>query len=144
MRQPEKFICISYSKIDFLIPNDYVVSAVGVKDVQMGMMHNENSGIVDFDDLATRFNQYPRPTHVKTMILIKDDTEEQVYIVTTQECKVCTISLNEFSLFSECYSEAFKQFGILACNFEENRMRLLIDVKQMIDYSNGDMLLEEL
>ena len=144
MRQRDKFICISYSQIDFLIPNDYVVSAVGVKDVQIGMMHNENSGIFDFDDLATGFNQYPRPTHVKTMIVIKDDADEQVSIVTTQECKVCTVSLNEFSLFSECYSESFKQFGILACNFEENRMRLLIDVKQMIDYSNGDMLLEEL
>ena len=50
MRQRDKFICISYSQIDFLIPNDYVVSAVGVKDVQIGMMHNENSGIFDFEN----------------------------------------------------------------------------------------------
>ena len=35
MRQPEKFICISYPQIDFLIPNDYVISSVGVKDLNI-------------------------------------------------------------------------------------------------------------
>ena len=143
MRQPEKFICISYSQIDFLIPNDYVVSAVGVKDVQFGLVHNQNSGVFDFDDIATGFSQYPRPTHVKTLIVLKDETDAQVSIVTTQECRVCTVNLNDFGVFSDFYSAPFKQFGFLACTFEENRMGILIDVKQIIDYMN-DSLLEEL
>ena len=135
--------CISYSQIDFLIPNDYVVSAVGVKDVQINFMHDENSGIFDFDDIAAGFSQYPRPTHVKTLIVLRDEDNNQLSVVTTQECKVCTIPLNEFSLFSENYADSFKKFGFLACTFEDNRMRLLIDVKHTIDYMN-DSLLEEL
>ena len=143
MRQPEKFICISYSQVDFLIPNDYVVSAVGVKDVQIGLVHNQNAGIFDFDDIAAGFSQYPRPTHVKTLIVLKDEQDNQVSVVTTQECKVCTVPLNAFRLFSDFYSGSFKDFGFLACAFEDNRMRLLIDVKQTIDHM-GDYLLEEL
>ena len=143
MQQPDTFICISYSQIDFLIPNEYVQSAVGIKDVQLGLLHNENTGIFDFDDVAAGFSQYPRPTHVKTLIILKDENDNQMSLVTTQECKVCTVPLKEFRLFSDCYSEAFKQFGFLACTFENNRMRILIDAVQLIDYSN-DSLLEEL
>lgn len=140
MQQPETFICISYSQIDFLIPNEYVQSAVGVKDVQIGLLHNENSGIFDFDDIAAGFSQYPRPTHVKTLIVLKDENENQVSIVTTQECKVCTVKLNDFKLFTDCYSAGFRQFGFLACAFEANRMRILIDAMQLIDYMNDSML----
>lgn len=143
MRQPEKFISISYSQIDFLIPNDYVVSAVGVKDVQIGFMHNENSGVFDFDDIATGFKQYPRPTHVKTLIVLKDCDDNQVSIMTTQECKVCDVPLKDFGVFSDFYADSFKQLGFLACTFENNRMRLLVDVPQLIDYMN-DSMLEEL
>ena len=143
MRQPEKFICISYSQIDFLIPNDYVVSAVGVKDVQIGLMHDQSTGVFDFDDIAAGFSQYPRATHVKTLIVLRDENNNQISIVTTQECKVCTIQLKDFALFSDYYSDSFKQFGFLACTFEDNRMRLLMDVKQTIDFMN-DELLEEL
>ena len=140
MQQPDTFICISYSQIDFLIPNEYVQSAVGVKDVQIGLLHNENSGIFDFDDIAAGFSQYPRPTHVKTLIVLKDENENQVSIVTTQECKVCTVKLNDFKLFTDCYSAGFRQFGFLACAFEANRMRILIDAMQLIDYMNDSML----
>ena len=140
MQQPETFICISYSQIDFLIPNEYVQSAVGVKDVQIGLMHNENSGIFDFDDIAAGFSQYPRPTHVKTLIVLKDDNNNQVSVVTTQECRVCNVKLEDFKLFSDYYSSGFKQFGFLACAFEDNRMRILIDAMQLIDYMNDSML----
>lgn len=143
MRQPDTFICISYSQIDFLIPNEYVQSAVGVKDVQVNFMHNENSGIFDFDDIAAGFSQYPRPTHVKTLIVLKDEKNNQISIVTTQECKVCTIPLNKFRLLSDFYSDGFKHFGFLACTFENNRMRILVDAMTLVDYSN-DSLLEEL
>ena len=140
MQQPETFICISYSQIDFLIPNEYVQSAVGVKDVQVNLMHDENSGVFDFDDIAAGFSQYPRPTHVKTLIVLKDENNNQVSIVTTQECKVCTVKLTDFKLFSDCYFEAFKQFGFLACSFEGRRMKILIDAMQLIDYMNDSML----
>lgn len=143
MRQPDTFICISYSQIDFLIPNEYVLSAVGVKDIHVGFMHNENSGIFDFDDVAAGFSQYPRPTHVKTLIVIKDGHNNQISIVTTQECKVCQIPLKNFRLLSDCYADSFKQLGILACTFENNRMRVIVDVMTLVDYSN-DRLLEEL
>ncbi len=143
MQQPDKFICISYSHIDFLIPNDYVVSAVGVKDVQIGLMHNDNSGIFDFDDIATKFNQYPRLTHVKSLIVIRDENDNQVSIVTTQECRVCTVHLNDFRLLSDFYSDSFKNFGLLAFKFSNGKMSVLIDVNQIINYMN-DNLLEEL
>ena len=103
MQQPDTFICISYSQIDFLIPNEYVQSAVGVKDVQVGFMHKEKSGIFDFDDIAAGFSQYPRPTHVKTLIVLKDENNNQMSVVTTQECKVCTVPLKDFRLFPDCY-----------------------------------------
>ncbi len=143
MQQPEKFICIPYSQVDFLIPNDYVVSAVGVKDVQLGFLHNDNSGIFDFDDIATKFNQYPRLTHMKSLIALKDENNNQISIVTTQECKVCTVHLQEFGLFSDFYAKPLMQLGILACNFTDTKMRVLINVKQLVDYMN-DSLLEEL
>ncbi len=143
MQQPDKFICISYPQVDFLIPNDYVVSAVGVKDVHVNFMHEQNMGIFDFDDIAVGFHQYPRLTHVKTLIVLKDDEENQVSIVTTQECKVCTINLNKFALFQEPYFAPLKNFGFLACFFEEEKLRILIDVQKTIDYmSFGE--LEEL
>jgi len=120
-----------------------VQSAVGVKDVQVGFMHNENSGVFDFDDIAAGFSQYPRPTHVKTLIVLKDEKNNQISIVTTQECKVCTVPLKNFRLLSDYYSDSFKQFGFLACAFENNRMRILVDAMTLVDYSN-DSLLEEL
>ena len=143
LKQPEKFISISYQKIDFLIPNEYVISSVGVKDVQVNFMQQENSGIFDFDEIAIGFSQYPRPTHVKTLIVLKDENDNKISIVTTQECKVCTLDLERFSLFANPYFEKFKSFGFMACLFEEGRMRILIDVQKTIDYmSFGE--LEEL
>ena len=137
MLQPDKFISISYPQIDFLIPNDYVVSAVGVKDVQVNFMHDNNSGVFDFDDIATGFRQYPRPSHVKTLIVLKDEDNNQFSIVTTQECKVCTVPLNQFRLISDNYAEGVKKFGLLACSFIDNRVRFLMDVKKAIQYINA-------
>ena len=134
MLQPDTFISISYPQIDFLIPNEFVLSAVGVKDVQVNYMQEQNTGIFDFDEIAVGFCQYPRPTHVKTLVVIKDNEGNKVSIVTTQECKVCTVKLEKFSLFSNPYFESFKNFGILACNFDDNKMKIIIDVKKTIDY----------
>ena len=143
MKQPEKFISISYQKVDFLIPNDYVVSSVGIKDVQIKFMQEQNTGLFDFDDIAIQFSQYPRPTHIKTLIVLKDDNDNRVSIVTTQECKVCTITLDQFSLFQPPYFEKLKSLGFLACTFKNERLRILLDVQKTIDYmSYGE--LEEL
>ncbi|MDD5930475.1 MAG: hypothetical protein PUC37_11805 [Spirochaetales bacterium] len=143
MRQPEKFVCISYPLIDFLIPNEYVVSAVGVKDLNISLLHDQSSGIFDFDEIASVFTQIPRESEIQTMVVLHDDNNAQMSIVTTQECRVCTIRLNEFSLFSDYYSEQFKKFGLLACSFEDERVKFLIDVRKTINYMNS-CFLEEL
>lgn len=143
MRQPEKFICISYPQIDFLIPNDSILSAVGVKDLDVALLHDKESGFFDFERIAEVFMQPSRETDIKTMVVIRGENNEQVSLVTTQECKVCTIKLREFSLFPDCYSSYFRDFGILACSFQESRIRYLIDASKMVRYMD-DRLVEEL
>lgn len=143
LQQPEKFICISYSQVDFLIPNAYVSSSVGVKDLNLSLLRDQDSGIFDFDEIASQFIQIPREADIKTMIALKDDGLNHISIVTTQECKVCSISLDEFGLFSDFYSEQFQKLGFLACCFKEDRLRILMDVKKTISYMN-DCFLEEL
>ena len=143
MPQPEKFICITYPQIDFLIPSDYVASSVGVKDLSISLVSDSDSGFFDFDEIASLFIQVPRQSDVKTMIVMKDMGEKRLSLLTTQECKVSTIDLKEFGLFSDFYSEQFKKLGFLACSFKEDRLRILMDVRQTINFMN-DCLLEEL
>lgn len=146
MQQPEKFISIPYQQIEFLIPNENVFSSAGIKDFDMLQLNSENTGIYDFDEVAHEFNQTSRESDVKTMIVLKsknEKAENHVSIITKQECKVCTIPLNELSLFSDYYSQALKRFGILACGFKNEKLRLLVDVKQVLNYLS-DRELEEL
>lgn len=137
MLQPEKFICISYSQIDFLIPNDEVVSAVGLTDFDPTLMQGSLTGIYDFDAIAAKFQQTPSQTNIRTMVVLNDEGEEKVSVVTTRECRVCTISLENFSLFSDAYFENLHKIGVLACSFEENKIRYLLNVKQTIQYMSG-------
>ena len=143
MPQPERFICITYPQIDFLIPSDYVASSVGVKDLNLSLLSDQKSGFFDFDEIASQFIQIPRESAIKTMIVLKDVDGERLSIVTTQECKVSLIDLREFGLFSDFYSEKFKKLGFLACSFKEERLRILMDVRQTVNYLN-DCYLEEL
>ncbi|MCR5189225.1 MAG: hypothetical protein K6C97_09840 [Treponema sp.] len=143
MRQPEKFVCITYPQIDFLIPNEYVISCVGVKDLNVALLQDQNSGIFDFDDIARKFNQTPRQSEIKTMIVLKGQGVNNLSIITTQECRVSTISLKKFGLFSDSYSSQFESLGFLACCFDGDKLRLLINVKQIIDYMSN-CFLEEL
>ena len=143
MPQPERFICIAYPQIDFLIPSDYVASSVGVKDLNLSLLRDQKSGFFDFDEIASQFIQIPRESAIKTMIVLKDVDGERLSIVTTQECKVSMIDLREFGLFSDFYSEQFKRLGFLACSFKEERLRILLDVRQTVNYLN-DFWLEEL
>ena len=146
MRQPEKFVSITYQQVDFLIPNDYVISSVGVKDLDVMQLTSQDNRFFNFDDIAHAFNQVPRESDLKTLIVIKasDSNEENhISIITTQECKVCTVHLADLNLFSDFYSEQFKKFGILACGFKDEKIRLLLDVNKTIDYMT-DCTLEEL
>ena len=146
MRQPDKFISIAYQQIDFLIPNDSVVSSVGVKDLDIHQLQSGDAGIYDFDEIASVFKQTPRESEIKTMIVLRNGSEnsaDHISIVTNQECKVCTIPLAKLSLFSDFYEGQFKNKGLFACCFENNRIRLLIDVNKILSCMN-DSVLEEL
>ncbi len=147
MPQPDRFISIAYQQIDFLIPNDCVASSVGVKDLDIKQIQGTESGIYDFDEVASVFMQSPHESEIKTMIVLKSEDDENplnhISIITTQECKVCTIPLSELSLFSDFYAEQFKKFGVLACGFKDDKLRILLDVYKTIHYMT-DNELEEL
>ena len=143
MQQPEKFVCIAYPQIDFLIPNNLVVSSVGVKDLTISMLRDQEAGFFDFDEIASQFIQIPRQADIKTMIVLKGEEDKHFSIVTTQECCISIINLKEFGLFSDFYSQQFQKLGFLACSFKEERLRIILDVKSTIKYMN-DSLLEEL
>ena len=143
MLPPEKFVCIPYPQIDFLIPSDEVVSSVGVKDLNISLLADQDSGFFDFDEIASKFIQIPREAEIKTMIILQGDEKSHLSILTTQECRVSILSLINFRLFSDFYSEQFKKLGLLACYFMEDRLGILMDVNQMIRYLN-DCLGEEL
>ena len=70
------------------------------------------------------------------MIIIKKDDGEKLSIITTRECLVCKIPLNQFSLFSDSYSKGLNHHGILACNFENGRARYLLNIQKVVDYIN--------
>ena len=143
MLQPEKFVCIPYPQIDFLIPSDEVVSSVGVKDLNISLLAEQGSGFFFFVVIASKFIQIPCEAEIKTMIVLRGEENSHLSILTTQECRVSILALKKFSLFSDFYCEQFKKLGILACYFMDDRLGILMDVKQMIHYMN-DSLLEEL
>ena len=134
MHRAENFICISYPKIDFLIPGDFVISAVSISDLDSSLLHDQTAGIFDFDEIAAVFAQLPREANIKTMILLKGEDDIPQSVVTAQECKVCTVQLDEFSLFTDFYADSFKKIGLLACIFNNNRIRFLIDIKRIMEY----------
>ena len=134
MPQPEKFICISYSTIDFLIPNEDVHSALSLKDFDVENMCGAFSGIYNFDDIAVNFNVEKKDKNIRTMVMLKKDGSSQISFVTASECKVCKLDLSKFSTFSDYYTDRLWHFGILACYFENDRLQYLIDAKKLIEY----------
>lgn len=141
MQHPDKFVCISYPQIDFLIPGDFVISAVSIKDLDTSLLHDQTTGIFDFDEIASSFLQLPREADIKTMVIVNGD-DGPVSLVTAQECKVCTVLLSEFSLFPGFYAEFFKKFGLFACIFEADRIKFLIDIKKIVEYAHNSSLEE--
>ncbi len=134
MPQLEKFVCISYSKIDFLIPNEDIFSAVSMKDFDVEQMCGPVTGIYNMDEIAAQFKEVPIDKNIRTMIMLKKANEGQLSFITASECKVCLINLDKFSLFSDIYSEGLSHFGILACSFEDGRFRYLLDLPKLVDY----------
>ena len=143
MLQPEKFVCIPYPQIDFLLPSEEVVSSVGVKDLNLSLLSDQESGFFDFDEIASKFIQIPRQAEIKTMIILQGNEKARLSLLTTQECRVSILPLKKFRVFSDFYSEQFKKLGLLACSFTEDRLGILMDVKQTIAYMK-DSQLEEL
>lgn len=136
LRQPDQFVCISYSLVDFLIPGDDVLSAVGVEDFGTDFLMGQDSGIFDFEEIASKFTDDSLETNVKTMMVLKGENDTQMFVVTAHECRLCTVKLDSFSLFTDFYSDFFKSFGLLACNFVGNRIQFLLDVGRIIKYLN--------
>jgi len=134
--QPDRFICISYSNLDFLIPNDEVFSAVSLKEFDVEQMCGSLTGIYNLDDIAKYFNEKPLEKNIHTMVMLKKTGGTQVSFVTNSECRVCKIKLDDFGLFSNYYSSRLAHLGIQACSFEEKRIRYLLDIRKIIDYLN--------
>ena len=134
MQHPDKFVCISYPQIDFLIPSDFVISAVSINDLDTSLLQDQTTGIFNFDDIASSFAQNPREANVKTMMVLQGDDDIPVSFVTGQECTVCTVPLNNFALFPDHYAGCLKKIGLLACIFENERIKFLLDVKQAINH----------
>ncbi len=132
MPQHEKFICISYSSIDFLISNSEVGSAISMPDFTPEIAGTD-TGIFNLDDYAAAFNQSGKDTSSYTMFILKGNNMEHLSFVTSCECNIITIPLKDFSLFSDTYAEGLKKSGILACNFTENRNRYFIDIKKILE-----------
>ena len=144
MQHPDRFICISYPTVDFLIPDDEVFTAVGMMNFEESMVGFE-TGIYNFDELAKEYQGDKRDANVKTMIVLKENGKGQTSLVTAQECKVCKIPLKNFSLFSDIYADSLKAFGILACSFTDDKIRYLIDVRKAVKYmEDANCLLEEI
>jgi hypothetical protein len=117
-----------------LIPSDFVISAVSINDLDTSLLQDQTTGIFNFDDIASSFAQNPREANVKTMMVLQGDDDIPVSFVTGQECKVCTVPLNNFALFPDHYAGCLKKIGLLACIFEDERIKFLLDVKQAINH----------
>lgn len=142
MQLSKKFVCISYPQVDFLIPGDNVISAVSVKDLELSMLHNQKAEIFDFDEVGLAFTQKHRDSNIKTMIVLRAGDEKHLSLVTAQECKMCSIGLKDFSLFSDYYAESLKKFGVFACLFKNNRIGFLLDIKKTIEFMDNRFLEE--
>ena len=140
MPRSERFICISYSLVDFLIPHDDIVSAVSIGEFDTEAMCGPMTGIFDFDSIAAEFGEERLKKNVCTMIILKKDDEEvtQRSIITASECKVRIIKLTDFSLFSDFYAQSLAHLGFQACVFDGGRIQFLVDINRMLDYLSAE------
>lgn len=148
MPHSENFICLSYSSLSFLIPKNDVISASfcdkssfikGVNGDSKIIMSSQIIPYIDVDLFAKYLDQTVVDSDVKTCIVVeckgifKDS--DTFGILTSSDCKVQNISLDEFSLFSNFYNDNFQKMGLLACRFDKNdnsKLGYLIDIKTFL------------
>lgn len=139
MQYPENFICLSYQTIDFLIPEDKVITA-GNSRGSLNYM-GEELQTIDFDSAVIKLKflrgaaahiDYKK---VRTTIIMKNEgllEESNCFaLLTSSDCKVTSLNLDTFSLLGEPYA-GLQECGILACAFYDDKIAYLIDLNILL------------
>lgn len=132
MPQPETFISISYDTFDFLLPKDGFSCVAADESYAAADM----AAGYDLDELARTFSANIPKSSVRTLLLLNKGGE-QLAFMTSCQCKVCTIALENFSVFADRYEAGMLQRGIIACRFTERGISYLLDIKKFVSYRNG-------
>lgn len=148
MPHSENFICLSYSTINFLIPKSDVVNAFfcdkanfirGVDGDSKVVVGSQMLPYIDVDLSAKLLNQTIVENDIKTCVVLNCPgifKESDTFgIVTSSDCKVQKINLNEFAIFSEQYSNKLSKLGLVACKFNKNepsKINYLINANQFM------------
>lgn len=132
MPRRETFISISCGACELLLPqNGVFCAAVSDGDSSCGV-----SSVYDLDELCRDFCGAIPAASVRTMLLLGEGSERLAFL-TSCECKVCSLSLESFSVFSACYEQGTLRRGIIACRFSEHSIGYLLDMGQFVAYRNG-------
>lgn len=151
MNHSEKFVCLSYPKLNFFFPQKNIPAVLCCKPedfsdgkLKIPSLDNKTSSIsfIDFDICAQSFFQHTEVQKIKTAFLISDEniceplfeSEKNLTVITSAECFVIEKEASSFSLFSPLYFEHLKKIGIFACSFSENKFGILIDIKKFLDF----------
>ena len=139
MQYPENFICLSYQTVDFLIPEEKIITA-GNSRGSLNYM-GEELQTVDFDKVGVQLKFLQGAAahidyrKVRTTIITKNEglLEDAKYfaLLTSSDCKVSSLTLDIFSLFEGPYTK-LKDYGILACTFYDDRIAYLIDLNVLL------------
>ena len=151
MNHSEKFVCLSYQKLNFFFPQKNIPAVLCCKPedfsdgkLKIHSLDNKTSFIsfIDFDICAQSFFQHTEVQKIKTAFLISDEnlceplfeSEKNLTVITSAECFVIEKDASSFSLFSPLYFEHLKKMGIFACSFSENKFGILINIKKFLDF----------
>ena len=139
MQYLENFICLSYQTMDFLFPEDNVITA-GNSRGSLNYL-GEELKTIDFDKAVVQLRFLRGPAahidykKVRTTVILKNDglmeDANHFALLTSADCKVTPVSLDTFSLFGQPYDGLHKA-GILACSFYEEKIAYLIDLNVLL------------
>ena len=139
MQYRENFICLSYQTMDFLFPEDNVVTAGNSKGYLSYM--GEELQTIDFDKAVVQLRFLRGPAahidykKVRTSVTMKNNglmnDAKHIALLTSADCKVAPVSLESFSLFGQPYTGLHKA-GILACSFYDEKIAYLIDLNVLL------------
>jgi len=144
----KNFICLKYKNIEFMISKEEVFTAVCSQpqsfinqETQNGLQRrfifdSELLSYIDFDKIVETHFGISIPAEIRTAVIIKNtkifEKEEYFALVTSASCRVNSIPLKNFSLFSNFYADAEKERGIIACRFENDSISYLINPNDFI------------